>query len=93
MANRGTKQAKPQGRVSNWTGKDFKKYVKEYLKNVDDDETISINRGTGRAFVSDIKKKARKETKPKYISTGRGTKRVRVNQKGYILTILKFILW
>lgn len=79
MANRGTKQSKPQGRVSNWTGKDFKKYVKDQLKKVDDDETISINRGTGRIFVSDIKKKASKQTKPKYISTGRGTKRVKVN--------------
>ncbi len=79
MANRGTKRDSPKKRASNWTGKDFKKYVKDQLKKVDDDETISINRGTGRIFVSDIKKKARKETKPKYISTGRGTKRVKVN--------------
>ncbi len=79
MANRGTKRDNPKKRESNWTGKDFKKFVKDQLKKVDDDETISINRGTGRIFVSDIKKKGRKETKPKYVSTGRGTKRVKVN--------------
>lgn len=77
MANRGTKKANPKKRVSNWTGKDFKKFVKDQLKKVDDDETISVNRGTGRIFVSDIKKKANKQTKPKYVSMGRGTKRVK----------------
>ncbi len=79
MANRGTKRDKPKARVSNWTGKDFKKYVKEQLKKVDDDETININRGTGKALLSDIKKKGRKQTKPKYVSMGRGTKRVKIN--------------
>ena len=79
MANRGTKRDSPKKRVSNWTGKDFKKFAKDQLKKIDDDEIININRGTGRAFVSDIKKKAGKQTKPKYITTGRGTKRVKVN--------------
>ena len=78
MADRGTKKSNPKKRESNWTGKDFKKFVKDQLSKVDDDETISINRGTGKAFVKDIKKKAGKQTKPKYVSMGRGTKRVKV---------------
>ena len=78
MANRGTKASPRKSRVSNWTGKDFKKYVKEQLKKVSDNEIININRGTGKALLKDIKNKSRKQTKPKYISTGRGTKRVKV---------------
>jgi len=78
MANRGTKADSKQRRESNWTGKDFKKFVKEQLKKVDDEEVVNINRGTGRAFIKDIKNKSRKDIKPKYISTGRGTKRVKV---------------
>jgi len=79
MANRGTKQdPKPLGRESNWTGKDFKNYVKEQLEKIPDDEYVSVNRGTGRALIRDIKKKGRKETKPKYVNTGRGTGRVKV---------------
>lgn len=78
MADRGTKKENPRGRESNWTGKDFKKYVKEQLDKVDDNEMVSVNRGTGRAFVKDLRKKGRKESKPKYVSMGRGTKRVKV---------------
>ncbi len=80
MSERGTKaRPRPLRRESNWTGKDFKEYVKEQLEKVDDDEIVSINRGTGRALIKDIKKKGRKETKPKYVNTGRGTGRVKVN--------------
>ena len=78
MANRGTKASPRKKRESNWTGKDFKEYVKEQLKKVDDGEIININRGTGKALLSDIKKKGRKQTKSKYVSLGRGTKRVKV---------------
>ncbi len=78
MADRGTKKDKPRGRESNWTGKDFKKYAKDQLDKIDDEEIVSINRGTGSAFVKDLKKKASKQTKPKYVSMGRGTKRVKV---------------
>jgi len=77
MADRGTKKANPKKRESNWTGKDFKKFVKDQLKKVNDDETISVNRGTGKIFAKDIKKKVSKATKPKYVSMGRGTKRVK----------------
>ena len=75
MAERGTKARPRPSKESNWTGKDFKKYVKEQLDKISDDEYVSVNRGTGRALISDIKKKGRKETKPKYVSTGRGTGR------------------
>jgi len=79
MVNRGTKKdPRPLRRESNWTGKDFKEYVKEQLKKVDDDEIVSINRGTGKALIKDIRKKGRKQTTPKYVSLGRGTKRVKV---------------
>ncbi len=79
MSERGTKSRPRQRRESNWTGKDFKEYVKEQLKKVDDDEIVSINRGTGKALMKDIRKKGRNQTKPKYVSMGRGTKRVKVN--------------
>jgi hypothetical protein len=78
MANRGTKTNPRNEDKPNWTGAEFKKYAKEQLDKISDDEVVSINRGTGKAYVRDLRKKGREYKKPKYVSTGRGTGRVKL---------------
>lgn len=78
MANRGTKATPKPDNKPNWTGKEFKKYAKEQLDKIDDNEVVSINRGTGQAYVRDLRKKGRAYKKPKYVNTGRGTGRVKL---------------
>lgn len=75
MTNRGTKQNPRNEDKPNWTGAEFKKYAKEQLDKISDDEIVSINRGTGQAFVKDLKKKGSAYKKPKFVNTGRGTGR------------------
>ncbi len=75
MANRGTKANPKPDDKPNWTGKEFKKYAKEQLDKIDDNEVVNINRGTGQAYVKDLRKKGRQYKKPKYVTTGRGTGR------------------
>lgn len=75
MADRGTKQNPRNEDKPNWTGKEFKKFAKEQLDKIDDDEIVSINRGTGKAFVKDLRKKGREHKRPKFVNTGRGTGR------------------
>ena len=78
MAERGTKARPRNEDKPNWTGKEFKKFAKEQLDKISDNEVVNINRGTGQAYVKDLRKKGREYKRPKYVSTGRGTKRVKV---------------
>ena len=79
MANRGTKLVKLPKNPENWTGKEFRKYLDGTLDKADDNESVSINRGTKQIKVKDLKKKKgtdrKKASKGRYVSTGRGTGR------------------
>lgn len=79
MANRGTKKSELPKDPENWTGKEFRKFLDGALDKMDDEGTISVNRGTKQIKVKDLKKKKgtdrKKASKGRYVSTGRGTGR------------------
>lgn len=79
MANRGTKKSKLSKNPENWTGKEFRKFLDGALDKMDDEGTVSVNRGTGQIKVKDLKKKKgidrKKASEGRYVSTGRGTGR------------------
>lgn len=79
MANRGTKKSELPKDPENWTGKEFRKFLDGALNKMNDEGTISVNRGTKQIKVKDLKKKKstdrKKASKGRYVSTGRGTGR------------------
>lgn len=79
MANRGTKKSDLPENPENWTGKEFKKFLDGTLDKMDDEGTVSVDRGTRQVKVKDLKKKKgsdrKKASEGRYVSTGRGTGR------------------
>ena len=76
MSARGTKRFKPK-RDMTFSGEKFKKMQEERKKALGD-AYVTMGKGTRRVKISDIKETKTPSAKGRYISTGRGTGRRKV---------------
>ena len=75
--NRGTKVIERPLETPNWQGKEFKKHEENRLHLAGDLMLMSA-KGTSMIKLSKMKKSKVVDTKGRYITTGRGTGRVRL---------------
>ena len=75
--NKGTKVVEKPLKKPNWQGEEFKKHEEERLKLAGDLMIMSA-KGTSMIKLSKMQKSKNVDTKGHYITTGRGTGRVRL---------------
>ena len=75
--NKGTKVVEKPLKKPNWQGEEFKKHEEERLKLAGDLMIMSA-KGTSMIKLSKMRKSKIVDTKGHYITTGRGTGRVRL---------------
>jgi len=76
MANRGTKRTPLTKSKKNISGKGFASHLNK-IKEAAKDVFIHTGRGTGKVKLGDIADSKGADNKGNYVSTGRGTKRVK----------------
>lgn len=76
MVNRGTKRAPATKAKKNISGKGFASHLNK-IKEAAKDIFIHTGRGTGKVKLGDIADSKGYDNKGDYVSTGRGTKRVK----------------
>lgn len=71
------RSVKELSKQSNWTGEDFQKH-QEDVKERSPDSYVTVGRGTKKIKLGDIKASTTPSAKGRYVSTGRGTGRRKV---------------
>lgn len=74
VGGRGTSRKVVDADKENWSGESFKEYQRK-KKEAAGDTHVSMGRGTRKTKLSDIKETKQADTKGRYVSTGRGTGR------------------
>lgn len=74
VGGRGTSRRTVDVDKENWAGDSFKEYQRKQ-KEAAGNEYVSMDRGTRKVKLSDIKETKKADTKGRYVSMGRGTGR------------------